>query len=175
MLAVLMRWKADRYGQAGYADVFGIPWARRLIQRVHATQMAGFTGVLSLLWAGNEMAAAHLGIRSGHVWHSWVVSYAPAFARYSPGLLLYWKMAEAAGSIQVRRIELGGGNYPYKRMLANAATTVDAGAVDRVPGIAMTRRWQAAAGQWVRASPGLRPHARRLLRTYRRLRSRFPA
>ena len=168
-LTMLMAWKHARYGSAGYADVFTIPWARRLIERIHATQTRRFAGLLSLLWAGDEIAAAHLGIRCLDRWHSWVVSYAPQFARYSPGLLLYWKLAESAPGAGIRRIEIGGGHYPYKAMLANTSIRVAGGSVDRMALVTAARRWSEESKAWIRSSSLLRPPARMFLRTYRRM------
>lgn len=168
-LVRLMTWKAARYRQRGYHDVFHVPWARRVIQRVHATQTQPFAGALSLLWAGKQVAAAHLGVRAGGIWHSWVVSYAREFGRYSPGLILYWKLAEAAPALGVTRIDLGGGDYAYKRMLANATIPVGSGAVDRIPAVAAAHRWQEWSAGRIRASRLLRPSARAVWRTYRRL------
>jgi CelD/BcsL family acetyltransferase involved in cellulose biosynthesis len=167
-LARLMAWKAARYRSAGYMDVFTRRWTRRVMERIHATQTARFAGLLSLLWAGDDLAAGHFGIRCGARWHSWVVSYAPQFARYSPGLLLYWNLAEAAGGLGVKRIEIGGGDYPYKSMLANAAIAVAGGSVDRIPAVTAVRQWSEQSKDRLRASV-LRPPARMLLRTYRRM------
>lgn len=168
-LATLMAWKHARYRRTGYADVFAIPSARRVIERIHAMQTPRFAGLLSLLWAGDHLAAAHLGIRCLDRWHSWVISYAPEFARYSPGLLLYWKLAESAADLGVTRIEIGGGDYQYKRMLANASIAVAGGAVDRISIATAARRWSEENRLWIRSSPVLRPPARTLLRTCRRM------
>ncbi len=169
VLAQLMAWKSVRYRDAGYVDVFQIPWARRLIQRIHQTRTARFGGLLSVLWAGDEIAAAHFGLRCLDRCHSWVVSYSPRFAHYSPGLLLYWKLAESATTIGVGRIEIGGGHYPYKQMISNNAIAVAAGSVDRLRLVTAARRRSEDAKDWIRASPLLRPPARIMLRTCRRM------
>ena len=171
LLAMMMAWKRERYAATGYCDVFQIPWARRAIQRIHDTETDRFAGRLSILWAGDEPVAAHLGVRCLDHLHSWIVSYAPRFARYSPGLLLYWNLAEAASRIGIRRIEIGGGLYPYKDMLANTEIGVASGSVDRMAMVTAARRWCETGAEWIRSSSILRPPARGALRTYRRLRS----
>jgi CelD/BcsL family acetyltransferase involved in cellulose biosynthesis len=168
-LAQLMAWKSARYATAGYIDVFRTDWARQVIERIHATQTDSFAGLLSLLWAGDDLVAAHLGIRCLDRWHSWIISYAPEFARYSPGLLLYWNLAKAANGAGVRRIEIGGGDYAYKRMLANSSIGVAGGSVDRIPLVANARRLSEESRRWIRASPLLRPPARTFFRTCRRM------
>lgn len=173
-LATLMRWKAERYAGRGYADVFAIPWVRGVLERIHATQTSRFGGILSVLYAGDEIAAAHMGVRSHNLWHSWVSSYNPRFARYSPGLLLFLKMAESASTMGLQCIELGGGDYPYKRTLMNRSVMVAEGTVDRAPAFTAARRWRYSSEEWIRRSPLLRPPARTVLRTFRKLRQRLP-
>ena len=113
VLAALMRWKVARYAPRGYRDTFAIPWARRLVERVHATQTRGFGGILSVLYAGDEVAAAHMGLRSHSLWHFWFPAYNPRFARYSPGLMLLLKMAQHASAAGLQGIEMGGGSYAF--------------------------------------------------------------
>jgi CelD/BcsL family acetyltransferase involved in cellulose biosynthesis len=168
-LTQLMAWKRDRYRRAGYVDVFKSRWARGVIERIHAIQTARFAGVLSLLWAGDRIAAAHLGIRCMDRCHSWAIAYAPEFARYSPGLLLYWKLAESAASAGVLRIEIGGGHYPYKNTLANTSMRVAGGSVDRMALVTAARRWSEERKEWIRGSSVLRPPARVFFRTWRRM------
>ena len=169
ILQTLMQWKFDRNAGRGYHDVFAMGWARQVIRDVHATQAAGFSGILSALYAGDEIAAAHMGMRSHNAWLSWFIAYAPRFARYSPGLILYLKMAQHASIAGLRTIELGGGDYPYKRALMNRSITVAEGAVDRLPLVGAARRWQHSRANFIRRSPLLRPQARTVLRAYRRI------
>lgn len=167
ILETLMKWTFERYARRGYSDVFAMSWARRIIRDVHATQTPRFGGMLSVLYAGEEVAAAHMGLRSQDVWHSWFIAYAPRFARYSPGLILYLKMAQHASIAGLRTIELGGGDYPYKRALMNRSITVAEGGVDRLPLIGAARRWQYSSANLIHRSPLLRPTARTILRACR--------
>lgn len=150
-----------------------MPWIRAVLERIHQTQTARFGGILSVLYAGDDMVAAHMGLRLHGVWHGWFTGYAPGFARYSPGLLLFLKMAEAAPGLGLQCIELGGGEYAYKGRLANSSIPVAAGTVDRLPAMTAARQWQYAGEDWIRRSRLLRPPARTLLRTYRRLKQRL--
>jgi CelD/BcsL family acetyltransferase involved in cellulose biosynthesis len=169
LLDTLMQWRLARYAQDGYHDLFAIPWAREVILNVHATQTTHFGGVLSALYAGGHVAAAHMGIRWHDVWHSWFIAYAPRFARYSPGLILYLMMAQQASAAGLRTIELGGGEFPYKRALMNRSIPVAGGAVDRLTAMAAARRWCEAGANVIRGSALLRPPARAAIRTYRRI------
>ena len=172
-LATLMKWKFERYAAHGYDDVFGIPWARQLVERLHATQTASFGGTLSVLYAGDEVAAAHMGIRSQSVWHYWFPAYNRKFAPYSPGLMLLLRMAQHALTAGLRSIELGGGDYEYKQTLMNHSIVLAEGTVDRLPLIATARRWRLSSENAIRQSPFLRPPARTVVRAIRGVRHLF--
>ena len=138
-----MKWKLDRYGSWGYTDVLAVDWARRLLERIHATQTTGFAGVLSVLYAGGDLVAAHMGMRSRTLWHYWFPAYNPKYARYSPGLILLLKMAERAEAEGLSRIELGGpDDYLYKRRLMNSEIAIAEGAVERTSIVTTARRWR---------------------------------
>jgi len=160
LLATLMQWKFERYAGRGYRDVFALPWARQLVERIHATQMPHFGGVLSVLYAGDEVAAVQMGLRSRDVWHHWFPAYNQKFAKYSPGLILFLRMAQHASAAGLHRIELGGGSYPYKQAFANSSIMLAEGAVARLPAITAGRRWCRSSATLIRQSPLLHPPAR---------------
>ena len=160
VLAALMRWKSERYAPRGYRDAFAISWARRLVERVHATQTPQFGGILSVLYAGDEVAAAHMGLRSHSLWHFWFPAYNPRFARYSPGLMLLLRMAQHASVAGLQGIELGGGAYAFKHALTNRSVALAEGTVDRLPAITAARRWCRSSATRIRQSPVLHPPAR---------------
>lgn len=170
LLHTLMKWKLDRYSRHGYVDIFAIPWVRQLLERIHATQTPRFGGLLSVLYAGEELVAVHLGMRSHDVWHYWYPAYNPTFARYSPGLILLLRMAQHASTLGLRRIELGGSDeYPYKQRLMNGSDVLLEGAVGRVAAVSAARRWRHLGESWIRESALLHPPARAVLRAFRRI------
>jgi CelD/BcsL family acetyltransferase involved in cellulose biosynthesis len=129
-LEVLLRWKSDQYRRTGAVDIFTYPWVREVVSRIQATRNADFAGLLSMLYVSDQPVAAHLGMRSRSVWHYWLPSYERRFARYSPGLILLLKMAEAARELGLEAIDLGKGDALYKSRLANANATLAEGSVD---------------------------------------------
>jgi CelD/BcsL family acetyltransferase involved in cellulose biosynthesis len=139
-LATLLRWKQQQYLQTGVVDVLARPWVRQTLELAHATHDEGFAGLLSLLYAGDTLVAAHLGLRSRRVWHYWFPAYDPRFARYSPGIALLLKMVEHASALGIGSIDLGKGDARYKSSLANTTVPLVEGRVE-LPSIA------AAAGR----------------------------
>ena len=168
LLEMLMKWKLHRYAAHGYLDAFAIPWVRRLFERVQGTRTSRFAGMLSVLYAGDDVVAADMGIRSRRMWHSWDSAYNPKFGRYSPGLLLMLDMARHAATSGLAGIELGGcDEHPYKRSLMNRSVMLLEGTVGRLPVIATAARWRHSSGNRIRRSPLLHSPARRVLRAYR--------
>jgi CelD/BcsL family acetyltransferase involved in cellulose biosynthesis len=146
----LLSWKSRQYRKTGWRDLFALKWGRALVERIHATQSESFAGMLSLLYAGGQLLAGHIGMRSRTVWHYWFPAYDPQFAKYSPGLLLLLKMAEHAPQIGLRTIDLGTGLTLYKRRLMNASVSVAEGSVER-------------PSSWLSLVRGLRRRAKRLV------------
>jgi CelD/BcsL family acetyltransferase involved in cellulose biosynthesis len=139
ILRLLMRWKSRQYLLIGAVDLFKKAWIRQVLEKIHATQSPAFGGVLSVLFAGGEIAAAHFGMRSAQVWHYWFPIYNPQLSKYSAGLLLLLKMAEEASSLGLRMIDLGKGNHRYKLQLMNGAVPLAEGAV-QIPSLSSWAR-----------------------------------
>jgi CelD/BcsL family acetyltransferase involved in cellulose biosynthesis len=119
LLALLRVWKEDRLRRRGINKGFS-PWLWSLLQALLRTETDRFSGILSALFAGSELVAAHMGMRSPTVWHYWFPAFDPRFARYQPGLVLLLEMANHAGGLGITRIDLGGGDEPYKARMSNA-------------------------------------------------------
>jgi CelD/BcsL family acetyltransferase involved in cellulose biosynthesis len=130
-LATVLAWKSHQYRKTGWRDLFAFKWGRSLVEQIHATQSETFAGMFSLLYAGDNLIAGHLGMRSRTVWHYWFPAYDPQFAKYSPGLILLLKMAQHAPQIGLRTIDLGTGLTLYKRRLMNASVSVAEGSIER--------------------------------------------
>jgi CelD/BcsL family acetyltransferase involved in cellulose biosynthesis len=166
-----MKWKFDRYRRQGCPDVFGIPWARELVERIHATRTPRFGGLLSTLHVGDDLAAAWMGIRSHSVWHCWFTAYNPTFARYSPGVILLLKMAQEAAALGLRSIDLGDDQLLYKRGLTNRTVILAEGTVERPSLTAAARRIRRSGATLIRRSAWLYPPARVAARALRRVKT----
>ena len=83
-LRTLLAWKSKQYVESGLPDVFAVKWTVSLLERLLQIQGAQFSGMLSTLYANGRLMAAHMGMRSQHVWHYWFPSYDLEFQKYSP-------------------------------------------------------------------------------------------
>lgn len=132
MLHRLIAWKRAQYARprwGGALDPLARPWAVALLERVQATQAPGFAGMLSTLWAGETLVAAHLGLRSRSLLHWWFPAHDPAQARLAPGRILLLEAIRHAARAGLSGIDLGAGEEGYKRRFADAEVTLVAGTV----------------------------------------------
>jgi CelD/BcsL family acetyltransferase involved in cellulose biosynthesis len=153
VLRQVMEWKSQQCIGAQGVNIFGFRWTVGLLERIHATREDAFGGRLSALYAGDRLVAAHMGMRSRSVWHWWFPSYNREFARYSPGLILLLKAAEAAEGTGLRIIDLGKGKDGYKRHFTNRCIRIAEGmvALSSVP--LLVREFRRRAEGWIKKSP----------------------
>lgn len=172
LLRQCMEWKSALYRRNQWRDVFSLAWVRNVVDQIHSFQKPDFAGRLSVLRAGDNVVAVHFGMRSENVWHYWFPAYDPAFAKYSPGLILLLKMAESAPGTGVRTIDLGCGEHSYKERLMNGSIATAKGCVESPCLTTIARRLWLPLAQapsrvrcWIGRSP-LGPAARNLRRRF---------
>jgi len=121
----LVSWKRQQYQRTNIFDIFSIPWAVQLIESLFNEQdQSGVFGVLSVLYAGDQPCAMHIGIQEGQRLHYWFPVYDPNFSQYSPGSELFLTIADyCQNEIDVQLIDLGYGEQPYKHKLINEVST----------------------------------------------------
>lgn len=121
VFATLLSWKAAQRIQTGTPNVLHLPWARALLDRLRSLDGDGFGGVVSALYVGDTLAAAHFGIRSRRVLHYWIPAYSEELAPYSPGVVALVELARAAAARGIQRIDLGSGEERYKQRAATGS------------------------------------------------------
>ena len=127
----LMRWKSEQYRAMGEWDRFADPRVVELLKRLHMTDAEHCSGTLSVLWAGDQRAAVHFGVRSRRTLSWWFPAYNPALGRYSPGTQLLLHLVEAADEHGLSRINLGAGEHGYyKDAMKTGDLVVARGTVD---------------------------------------------
>ncbi|OZM79368.1 GNAT family N-acetyltransferase [Pseudonocardia sp. MH-G8] len=167
VLRDVMRWKSQRYAELGAWDRFAAPSTIALVEALHTTQAPGCSGTLSVLYAGDEVAAAHFGLRSEQVLTSWFPTYNPEFGRYSPGLLLHFLMAEAAAECGMVAFDLGAGDHGYKDVLRASEGTLARGWAFRGSAAGIGRRVATAPGHGIRSLARRSPRVRMAMRGVR--------
>jgi len=167
-LRLLMKWKSAQYRRTGRRDRFAIGWIQRLVMDLFEARSAGCIGTLSVLYSDDRVVAAHFGLRSHFTLSCWFPAYDVGLAKYSPGLSLHLRMAEAAPAAGVRFLELGKGDEEYKESLKTGDVSVGEGWMERPSVIAVARRVQRSprrfAFMFVSRHPRLRTGARNVLK-----------
>jgi len=128
-LARLLDWKRERYKATGQIDIFASAWPRRLIDDLFTARNAPLSAGLFTLHIGGELAAAHFHLFGSSTIHAWMIAHDPRFERYSPGLLLFQDILRWMDAAPFSRLDLGYGDYRFKRELANAEQGVTHGFV----------------------------------------------
>ncbi|MEU6219751.1 GNAT family N-acetyltransferase [Streptomyces sp. NPDC047022] len=139
-LRTLMAWKSAQYRRTGRSDRFAHPWINELVQQLFHTRSEPFAGILSVLYAGGRPIAAHFGLRTERVLACWFPAYDPAYSKYSPGLILHLRMAEAAAADGIAYLDLGRGQKEYKDSLKTRELIVSEGWVTRRHPVAFGHR-----------------------------------
>ncbi|MEU6357491.1 GNAT family N-acetyltransferase [Streptomyces sp. NPDC047072] len=175
-LRTLMEWKSAQYRRTGRSDRFAHPWIARLVEQLFHTRSEPFAGILSVLYADGKPVAAHFGLRTERILACWFPAYDPAYAKYSPGLILHLRMAEAAAADGVAHLDLGRGHKEYKDSLKTRELTVSEGWVTRRHPVAVGHRVRRVPVRALRNTVTSRPElfepADRLLKKMGRIRSR---
>ena len=164
----LIRWKSVQYREGRLPDVFAIPWTGDLLNRIARTQSVDFAGVCSVLRVGDRMVAIHFGMRSAHVLHYWFPAYDPEFAKFSTGIILLLRMAEALAGTGLRTIDLGEGKSQYKERLMTGEVPLQKGSVELPSLLATARRMQRVAEAYT-AGSGMPTFFRMPFRAIRRI------
>lgn len=160
-LETAIQWKLAQCRRTGCYSALAETWARNLLFRLAEYRSEGFSGVLSTLSMGGQLAAVLFSLRSYETLHGCVTAFNPALARYSPGLQLFLQTIRAAAADGVTRFDLGRGSERYKRCLANQSEAVTEGCADLRPVSATLWRASLHLRHYLRGTP-LRPLVARL-------------
>jgi CelD/BcsL family acetyltransferase involved in cellulose biosynthesis len=129
VLQQVIDWKRKQCQRTGTRDYFSEEWALKLARDIHGTREEGFGGLLSALFVGERLAAAHLGMWSRDVCHWWFPVYDDEFSAYSPGSILLLRLAEFVAGEGRTLLELGKGGDAYKASFMTGARPLAEGSV----------------------------------------------
>ena len=166
---MLMAWKSEQYRRTSHVDRFEQPWLVEFLDSLLATRTAHLSGLLSVLYAGDQPVAAQFGLRAGSLVVGWFTGYDVRFAKYSPGLIQITQLAEELAAAGIRTIDMGGGAKSYyKETLKNDEIFVAQGIVTSRSIVGSAHRFHGAltwsARRTLRQHPGLHQAADQMLR-----------
>ncbi len=135
----LVAWKQAQWQATGQTDLFAAGWPLRLVQNLFQSRDPDFGGVMFTLHIGETLAAAQMDLRGGRNIHSWIISHDPQFERYSPGMLLFQEILRWMDDTPYSRLDLGAGDYRFKRELSNVRVGVTHGFIGAPSAAALMR------------------------------------
>jgi CelD/BcsL family acetyltransferase involved in cellulose biosynthesis len=168
VLRTLTAWKSEQYRRTDHVDRFDKPWTAELLETLLATRGNYLSGVLSVMYAGDQPVAIQFGLRAGTLVVGWFTGYDFRFNKYSPGLILIRMMTEELAGIGVDRLHMGKGAKRYTEEMKNSDIFVGVGTVTSRSPLGTAHQIRNAASLWalqtVRAHPGFHRAADRVLR-----------
>jgi CelD/BcsL family acetyltransferase involved in cellulose biosynthesis len=169
VLRTLMAWKSGQYRQTSHVDRFEQSWLVELLDTLLATRSTQLNGMVSALYAGDQLVAAQFGLRTETLLVGWFTGYETSLGRYSPGLIHIKGLAEEMAAAGIRTIDMGAGakNY-YKETMKSHDSFVAQGVVTRRSMLGVAHHVRNAltwtARRTVRQHPGLHHAADQMLR-----------
>ncbi|WP_232004670.1 GNAT family N-acetyltransferase [Mycobacterium sp. ACS1612] len=153
LLDRLIEIKRAQYANTGVLDYFAVPGRQELLHRLLKTRVDGFGGILSAVYAGQTLLAAHFGLRDGGVLHWWFPVFEPSHADLGPGWMLLRELIAMAPETGLTRIDLGRGEEDYKRLAMTGSVPVCVGEVPADVLRRRMRRMRRAALGGLKSSP----------------------
>lgn len=129
ILEQLLAAKSAQLREGGKSDIFAPPWSRRLMHDLWRNPVGNFGACLFTLHAGDELAAVHLHLRNERVLSGWLITHVEKFSSFSPGVILFDEILQWMQSAGLTRLDLGAGDYQFKRAFGNNTQEVVSGSV----------------------------------------------
>ncbi len=149
----LLSWKRAQLRATNQTDLFATPWTGRLLRDLFESRDPEFGATLFTLHIADRLAAAHLHLRGTKVIHAWMIAHDAELERYSPGLLLFQDILRWMDATPFNRLDLGPGDYRFKRELSNAHRDIAHGFVGVPSPAALVRSAQYGLRQAAEALP----------------------
>ncbi len=137
------------------------------MEALHAGSDDDLGSVFSTLSAGDNIVAAHFGLRCDGVLHYWFPGFDPAFSRYSASRLLMEDLIAHLPGLQCQTLDLGPGGESYKDYFANAHLDVLTGHYERLTLMTFARSAHRGLRNFIKNHPLLYRAARPLVQTFR--------
>lgn len=127
----LLKLKNLSYDRKGTKSVLDIPWVLETLDVLRTIDTPEFSGLLSTVYAGDRLIAAHFGIRSTGVWAWWFNTYDIELRNLAPGIVNIVEAAKICEQEKVVAIDFGKGDQQYKRTLATGCVPLCEGSIER--------------------------------------------
>tara|TARA_R110000868_G_scaffold50376_3_gene160978 strand:+ start:8301 stop:9380 length:1080 start_codon:yes stop_codon:yes gene_type:complete len=149
----MLEWKRQQYDSTHVFNVFSVDWTRDLLKAVLRRKGEFFSGSCSSLYVGDELVSVHIGMESDRLSHYWFPAYHADYARLSAGVLLLTEAARAAAAKGHLAVELGPGDFQFKRDLSSFQVGLASGCIAHKSLLCATRDAGQALTRAAESSP----------------------
>jgi CelD/BcsL family acetyltransferase involved in cellulose biosynthesis len=126
----LVAFKNASYRRLGVPSILDVAWVDRALSEIRSYHNPHFAGILSTLYAGDRLIAAHMGMRSSTTICWWFNTYDWDLRIYAPGLILLLQAVQRAADDGLTIIDFGRGTEHYKLTFANGGTQLCEGSIE---------------------------------------------
>jgi CelD/BcsL family acetyltransferase involved in cellulose biosynthesis len=121
VLHLMLSWKKQRYNcPSDWIDL-----ATNLLEYLYYFKNSSLSGVLSVLYAGDDIIAAVFNLRYQGILHYLMPSFNPIFSKYSPGSLMAYYLISELHAFQCNILDFAPGAYrQYKWDFANSSLPI---------------------------------------------------
>jgi CelD/BcsL family acetyltransferase involved in cellulose biosynthesis len=118
-LETLIALKLDQYARTGMqGSALFREGIKEFLRTLASKKTAGFSAPLNVLYCGDQLIAAHLGLLGSGRLHYWFPVYEATYAKYSPGKVLLSEVMKHCIFLGIDVIDLGEGQADYKEAAA---------------------------------------------------------
>lgn len=133
-LEALIGLKLGQYSRTGmHGSALFRESIKEFLRALASKKTAEFSAPLNVLYCGDQLIAAHLGLLGSGRLHYWFPVYEPTYAKYSPGKILLSEVMKHCSSLGGDVIDFGEGHADYKE--AAACETHELAKVVMAPGV----------------------------------------
>ena len=139
MLTSFLRWKEQEAKTTGLVNRWGAKWIEPTLRAALQEKQMPFMGICAGLYAGNQLVAVEIGLRSQQVYQSLGGAFDPNYLRYAPSQSIRFTFLRWAAEHGIQRIDLGHGKEEYKIRLATGEHMLAEGSIAVTPFTQFTR------------------------------------
>lgn len=115
----LISQKRAQYARTNTGDALKDVRVRHVLEYLASQNDQDCSVFYTVLEAGGEVVAEHLGLRYCGTLSYWFPVYDFKFQQYSPGRLILWELIKGAAENGITMIDFGEGESQYKRQFSN--------------------------------------------------------
>jgi len=147
-LAILIDLKLEQYRRTNqYKAPLFQKDLQELLKALVMMPTGKFSAPLSVLYCGDKLVAAHLGLSGGGRLHYWFPVYDPAYSKYSPGKILLSEVMKHSEAQSVAIIDFGEGYADYKVAVSNEVrelckATISSGVLGAISMLPLRLAWR---------------------------------